>query len=585
MQTPETETVPDALIRPPAEAPAMPPPERWRPADERPDPDDEELFPRLPEPLLEDVARQAVCREFAAGEVLFQQGEPEAPFFVVESGRVVFFDRNRSDGPGVYFAESGAGTFVGDTANFTGEPTVIECRAIEPTRVLELTGEQLRTLVANHADAGDLILRTLMARRAWGEGHGYGQLQVIGPMSRPETLRLREFLGRNQVPFNCRDTEEDAATAGLLRRLGVREEQTPLLLAAGRIHRNPSIADVARGLGLCPDLDDEPYDITVVGGGPGGLAAAVYAASEGLRTLLLEASAPGGQAGTSSKIENYLGFTTGISGAELTRQAVLQARKFGVTISTPTAVNRIDCTGDVKTLRLDDGRSVRARVVVLATGAEYRRLGARGCDRLEGMGVYYAAGHLEAEHVRGKRVMVVGGGNSAGQAAVFLSQRCEHVDLVIRRESLEETMSQYLISRIEAEENIDLLARAEVEALEGPEGELEAAEIRTPEGRRRVPCSAVFCMIGAEPRTGWLRGCCALDDRGFVLTGPEAKASPHFAGHWPLDRDPFLLETTRPGVLAVGDVRAGSVKRVAAAVGEGSMVVTFVHQILGAQAV
>ena len=558
--------------------------EGWHPSPEMPDLTDPVTFPILPSHLLEAVTPHGTCREFRPGELLFEQGRRDAPFFIIDRGHAVFFDRNREGDPREYFAEVRDGMFIGDTSVFTGEPTVAECRALEPTRAMELCPDRLRDFVRRNSMAGDLILRALMARRDWLQGHGLGQIRVIGPNSCPQTYRLRDFLDRNQIPFNWADTERDQQAAAMVEQLEVGHGDLPMLIAGGELYRNPQVRAIARCIGLLPDLRAETYDLAVIGAGPGGLAAAVYGASEGLDTVVFDAEAPGGQAGTSSKIENYLGFVTGISGGALARQAVLQARKFGATLCNPVGVSRINCEGDFKTLTLDDGRTVQARAVVLATGARYRKLQAQGCEDFEGRGVYYAATHLEATHCSERPVLVVGGGNSAGQAAVFLARHASRVSIVIRRESLAETMSRYLIDRIERDPNIEVIAGAEVRCLRGPSG-LEEAELVVEGTSRTVPCAAAFAMIGAEPRTDWLDGCCGLDARGFVATGRDALEHPQFAEHWtlhgaPPDREPFHLETTRPGVFAIGDVRSGSIKRVATSVGEGSMVVAFAHQLI-----
>lgn len=556
----------------------------WRPADAMAPQEDAALFPVLSTRLLQAVSAHASCRQFAAGEMVFEQGTRNAPFLVVEHGRVVFFDRNRCDREHEYFAQTTPGMFIGDLSIFTGQPTLAEARAAELTRVMQLTHEQLRTLIRENSEAGDLILRTFLARRTWLEGAGHGQMHLLGPHSCPGTYALRNFLGRNQVPFQWRDTQTDPLALTLVEHFSIRPSDYPVLISQGQVHRNPQLRQVARCLGLLPNVRASVYDLAVVGAGPGGLAAAVYGASEGLDTVVLDSAAPGGQAGTSSKIENYLGFMTGVSGEELARQAVLQARKFGATLCNPVGVTQIDCQGKFKELTLDDGQVVRARAVVLAMGARYRRLTADGCDRYDGVGVYYSAGHLEAVHCKKQAVVVVGGGNSAGQAAVFLSQHAQHVYLVVRRDSLAATMSKYLIDRISSLENIELVPESEVACLRG-DGSLQEVELRCPQGLRTLPCAALFVMVGAEPSTAWLAGCCALDDRGFVLTGADAAQHPSFREHWRLhgqapQRQPLYLETTRPGVFAVGDVRAGSVKRVATSVGEGAMAIAFVHQLL-----
>ncbi|WP_428388296.1 FAD-dependent oxidoreductase [Mucisphaera sp.] len=555
----------------------------WTAADDMADLSDPAIFPVVPRHLIDLIAERATCQTFQPGDVLFEQGLKHAPFFVIETGRVVFFDRNRPE-TNTYFSTVNDGMFIGDISMFTGAPTIAECRAYEPTRVLKLTSGQLRDLVRENSEAGDLILRTFMARRSWLEGHGYGQIQLLGPASCPSTYGFRDFLGRNQIPFVWRDPESQPEAKAVVDNLSVAKTDFPVLINKGQVHRSPGLKDVARCIGLLPELDDCIYDLVIVGAGPGGLAAAVYGASEGLKTLVLEASAPGGQAGTSSKIENYLGFTTGISGQELARQAVLQARKFGATLCSPVSVASIVCEGDYKTLTLDDGQQVKAHAVVLAMGARYRRLTAENCDRLEGVGLYYAAGHLEAVHCAERPVTVVGGGNSAGQAAVFLSKHASKVSLVIRRADLRATMSEYLIRRIERESNIELVTETEVTALQG-DAHLESLELTSHDQTTTIDCAALFVMIGAEPKTDWLTDCCGLDDHGFILTGLEATHHKDFNHHWKRhgqapDRSPFYLETTRPGIFAIGDARSGSIKRVATSVGEGSMSIPFVHQTL-----
>jgi len=541
---------------------------------------DEILSPRLTPRQLSEIARFARAREFAPGEMLFEHGQPEAPFFVIEEGEVGFLDR-RADGDR-YFAKVSAGTFVGDISMFTGEPTIAACLAATPCRVLEMDRATLQRLVAQFPDVGDLLLRTMMARRAWLENHDYGSLQLIGSRWSRDTFRLRDFLTRNQVPFRWHDPATDEDSRVLLDSLSVTEDQTPVIIAAGKVFRRPQVADVASALGLLPALrgaQDPPYDLVVVGAGPGGLAAAVYGASEGLRTLVLDADSPGGQAGTSSKIENYLGFAAGISGNELARQAVLQARKFGATFSNPLAVETMAERDGVKTLSLSDGSEIRARAVVLAMGAEYRRLDALDIERYEGSGIYYAAGASEAVQCSGEEVIVVGGGNSAGQAAMFMSGYARKVHVVIRGDDLSHSMSQYLIERIEQSPNVQVLTRTKVAAVHG-DGRLSQVTLIGPEGSFCVDASAVFVMIGAVPRTQWIArlGCVGLDGNGFVLTG-GGRHGEAFDDLWRLERDPYFLETTCPGVFAVGDVRSGSVKRVASAVGEGSMAVKFVHEV------
>lgn len=546
----------------------------------RPDPADESIYPHLTPDQLERVGAFAVCREYRAGDIVFEQGERDAPLGVIESGAVDIIDRR--PGGDVPFARVGAGNLVGDIAMFTGQPTVAACVAVEPTRALLVSHDRLRQLVARHSDIGDLLLNTFLRRRAWLEGHGYGQAGLIGTATSQDAYRLRQFLARNQVPFHWYDLDADAGSRALLDKLGVRPDDCPVLVcgSTSKVTRNPSVGDVADHLGLRPDPEDKVYDLLVVGAGPAGLAAAVYASSEGLCTLVLEADSPGGQAGTSSKIENYLGFLTGISGAELTKQATLQARKFGAVLTNPRAAKSLRADGDERVAELDDGREVRARVVLVATGAEYKRLECPNCGDFEGRGVYYAASQVEATGCTDEEVVVVGGGNSAGQAVVFLAGRSKKVYFAIRPASLDQAkMSRYLIERIEQLPNVELLADSDVKELHGDD-RLTAIEVCVGPERRRIETNRVFVMIGADPRTGWLGDALLLDDHGFILAGDDVRKDDRFRDAWPLDRDPYLLESSVPGVFAAGDVRFGSVKRVAAAVGEGSMCVTFTHRRL-----
>ena len=541
-----------------------------------------ELFPKLDDRHRRAIARFAVCREFARGEVLFAQGVRDAPFYLVDEGGVDFVDR-AATGPR-YIATLGAGGFIGDVSMFTGEPTVAECVAAERTRVQVMDAVALRRLVAEEGDLGEIILRTFLARRAWLEGNGYGAQTLIGGRSDPHTARLRHFLGRNQIPYEWLDPETDPAARRLAESFGLGDGDLPAIAAGDRVCRRPDVGDVAEAVGLRPALKgDGPYDLVVIGAGPAGLAATVYGASEGLDTLCLDADSPGGQAGTSSKIENYLGFATGIGGGELARQAVLQARKFGATLTNPRGAARIECGGDVKTVRLDDGTAVTARAVVIATGARYRKLDAAvGCEGYEGRGVYYAAGQPEAVACGESPVVVVGAGNSAGQAAVFLSRRAERVTLVVRGPDLGRSMSKYLLDRIEHAENVDVRLGAEVAKVEG-DGRLERVTLADGTAIGSIAAGGLFVMIGAVPNTGWLAGsdCVGLDAKGFVVTGNAAAEHGGFARHWTEPgRGPFLLETTRPGILAAGDVRGGSVKRVASGVGEGAMSVKVVHEVL-----
>ena len=546
-----------------------------------PDPDDLALFPRLTEDQRSKVSTMAERREFDPGEVLFEQGQRDAPFYVVEEGSVDFFDTR--PGEERYFAKCKAGTFVGDTAIFTGEPTIASCVAAEPCQVLMMSREDLRRLVAEYPDVGDLILQTMTARREWMEGYSYGQMRLIGSRFSREAFEVRDFLSRNRIPYRWHDMEADEESQVLMEGLDIGSEETPVLVRTQGVLRHPTLPTVASELGLRTQVEQQPYDLVVLGAGPAGLAAAVYGASEGLNTLAVDAYAPGGQAGTSSRIENYLGFPTGLSGDELAERATLQARKFGAVLSSLHGFRSLEADGLLKRVELEDGQHLEAHAVIIATGAEYRRLPADGAQDFEGSGIYYSATHAEALQCAGEEVLVVGGGNSAGQAALNLARYASRVYLVIRRGSLEETMSRYLIDRIVRNDAIELVTDTELRAFHGENGELQAATAvdRRDDSERTLHTRAVFAMIGAIPRSEALQGAVGLDERGFVVTGEDASRHPDFGYHWTgEDRQPYLLETTRPGVFAVGDVRSGSTKRVASAVGEGSMAVTYVHQVL-----
>jgi thioredoxin reductase (NADPH) len=452
----------------------------------------------------------------------------------------------------------------------------------EESSILALPPDELRSLVAGSTELGDLLLRTMITRREWLKGQGYGYELLIGRRSSGEAFAIRELLQRNLVPFSWHDVDTDGESQALLQRLGIGPEESPVLVRTHNVLRCPTVTQVADELGLRAQVDQRTFDVVVLGAGPAGLATAVYASSEGLTTLVIERFAPGGQAGTSARIENYLGFPTGLSGSDLTQRATLQARKFGAVISSAHEGCRLpdSKTDGLRDLVLGDGQEVRARCVVLATGADYRRLPADGAERFEGMGLYYAATHLEALQASDEDVVVVGGGNSAGQAVVNLTSYARRIHLVVRR-ALAATMSSYLIDRIEGAGNVEIHEGHEVKALHGGD-ELEAVTIvARDQTERRLGATAVFAMIGAAPRTEDLGGLVGLDDKGFIVTGGDARRHPSFAEHREGgDGQPLLLETTRPDVFAVGDVRSGSTKRVASAVGDGALVVRSMHEAL-----
>jgi thioredoxin reductase (NADPH) len=543
------------------------------------DPDHPTLFPRLTAAQIEELAENAETLSFSPGEIVFEQGQRDTPFFVILSGAIDVIDRNPEGDR--YFTQCHPGTFAADISMFTGEPTIAEGVAAEPSSILSVPPDALRTLVASSTELGDLLLRTMIVRREWLRGEGLGNELLIGKRS-GDTFEIRELLERNLIPFSWHDIDTEKESQALLDRLGIGIEECPVLVRTHSVLRSPTVTEVADELGLRAQVDGQTFDVVVLGAGPAGLASAVYASSEGISTLVIERFAPGGQAGTSARIENYLGFPTGLSGSDLTQRATLQAWKFGAVISSAHGGCRFEDAKEdgLRSLMLADGQRVRARLVVLATGADYRRLPADGADRFQGQGLYYAATHLEAIQASEADVVVVGGGNSAGQAVVNLASYARRIYLVVRR-SLAATMSRYLIDRIEAAGNVEVLEGCEVKTLHG-EDELDAVTVAGRDGnQRRLEATGVFAMIGASPRTEDLDGLVGLDDKGFVVTGADAEGHQSFAEHRDGDGGhPLLMETTRPDVFAVGDVRSESTKRVASAVGDGALVVRSMHEAL-----
>ena len=545
------------------------------------DPDDPAMFPRLTPSQVEYLGEIGTQLSFARGEVVFEHGQRETPLYVVQSGAVDIID-HAPDGDR-YFTQCQEATFIGDLSMFTGEPTLAAGYAAGPTSLIALPPQDVRRVVATApAELGDLLLRTLVARRDWLMGRGLGQQRLIGTRWSSEGFAVRELLERNLVPFTWHDLTADEESRVLLEGLGINEAECPVLVRSDEVIRHATVTSVADELGLRAQVDGQTFDVVVLGGGPAGLAAAVYASSEGLGTLVVERFAPGGQAGTSARIENYLGFPTGLTGADLARRATLQARKFGAVISSVHEASGVSEpeTDGIREIGLADGQRVRGRTVVLAPGADYRRLPAQNAERFEGLGLYYAATHIEAQQCSAEDVVVVGGGNSAGQAVVKLADHAREVHVVARR-PLEAAMSRYLVDQIEHKSNVRVWPGREVSALDGDE-KLEAVVISGGGPDRRVEASAVFAMIGATPRSEGLVDFVGQDDKGFVVTGEEASRHPDLARHWNrVDRGPLMLECTRPGVFAIGDVRRGSTKRVAAAVGDGALVVRSIHAALG----
>jgi thioredoxin reductase (NADPH) len=536
-------------------------------------------FPKLDPDQIDALAEFATRRHLGDGESLFEVGDRGFGFFVVLSGAIEVAEPSTGELKTV--AVHQPGEFTGDVDMLTGNPTVVSAVARGDTEVLEISSDDIRHILSARPVVGERILQAFITRRELLVESGFQGLRIIGSGASRDAFRVRDFLARNQVPFTWIDLDDNPRVGELLRHFGLSGADTPVVAYGTQpLLRNPSTQELAKVIGLKQSLADEMYDLVVVGAGPAGLAAAVYGSSEGLRTVVLDDSAPGGQAGASSKIENYLGFPTGISGAELASRATLQAQKFGTRFSTPSRVVGLICEGDYSVIQLDDGERVSTRCVLIATGAEYRKLDVPGREKFDGLGVYYAATQTELVACRGSEVVVVGGGNSAGQAAMFLSEQTQRVLLLLRGDDLRKGMSSYLAERIEETENVEVLCHTEVRRMLG-EQQLEAVEIENTQTgeRREVATPAVFTFIGATPRTDWLPPQIETDDKGFVKTGRSTVRSPGASAA----REPFLLETSHPGIFAAGDARLGSVKRVASAGGEGSMAVKFVHEYLSDQ--
>ena len=534
--------------------------------------------PRLGDAQMAALGRcaGATLKHYRAGDKLIEVGERDFKFFVVKSGEIQILDES-SETPKI-LALLGRGEFTGDVAHLTGGPSLVSAVARVDCDVYEVSAEGVREIINRFPDLGDTILQAFMARRHLLRESGiFTGLRVVGSRFSRDTWRIRDFLTKNQVPFTWLDLEDHPEVTRLLEQFGVSEAETPVVAWGHRLLlRNPSDRELAEALGTRRPLQRTVYDLVVIGAGPAGLAAAVYGASEGLDTLVLERTGPGGQAGRSMRIENYLGFPTGVSGGELAERAVVQAGKFGARMPVPTPVTSLTFENAYPVLHLDGGETVTAKCVLIATGAEYRRLTAEGCEPFEGTGVYYAATLTEAPVCRAAEVVVVGGGNSAGQAAVFLAGIAKKVYLVVRGDDLYKDMSAYLARRIERTPNIEVLLNTEVRRMHG-DTHLRSVELinkKTGEART-LQTPALFSFIGAAPRTDWLPPEIEKAAKGFIRTGPGARSA-----RWTAGRDPYLLETSRPGVLAAGDVRSGSIKRVASAVGEGAMAVAFVHQYL-----
>jgi len=539
----------------------------------------DQMFPTLTPEQLGRIAARGWRRRIHRGDVLFEAGAEAVPFFVVTEGRVEI--AQPSDGSLV--AVHGPGQFTGEVQMLAGRRALVQARASESGEVIELDREHMLALVQTDSELSEIILRAFILRRVELIAHGFGDVVLIGSAHCAGTLRIKEFLTRNGHPYTYLDLERDPDVQALLDRFAVTTADVPVLICRGdKVLRNPTNQETADCLGLNAAIDPTQIrDLVIVGAGPAGLAAAVYAASEGLEVLVIETSAPGGQAGSSSKIENYLGFPTGISGQALAARAHTQAQKFGAQMVVARSATRLDCARRPYSIEAGEGLRVAARSVIIATGAAYRKPQIDNLSRFEGTGVYYGATFMEAQLCVDEEVIVVGGGNSAGQAAVFLAQTAKRVHVLVRSDGLAHSMSRYLIRRIEDNSAIVLHTHTEIAALEGG-NHLERVRWRDNRtgstGTHAI--RHVFLMTGAVPATQWLDGCMVRDAKGFIKTGPELTQDELSAAHWPPGRAPHLLETSLPGVFAVGDVRAGSIKRVASAVGEGSIAIAFVHQVL-----
>ena len=541
----------------------------------------EKIFPKLTPAQIGRIAAHGRTRSVQLGDVLIEQGDTSVPFFVVITGEVEIVGRYGASE--TIITVHGPSEFTGDVNMLSGRRMVVQARVAKAGKVIELNHEQMLNLIQTDTELSDILMRAFILRRVELIAAGVGDIILIGSIHSGGTLRIKEFLMRNGHPYTSIDLERDSDVQNLLDNFQISASEIPVLICRGQlVLRNPSNQQIADCLGFNESIDQTKVrDLVVIGAGPSGLAAAVYGASEGLDVLVLEASSPGGQAGSSSRIENYLGFPTGISGQDLAGRAYMQAQKFGAEVLIADA-NRLVCERKPYIIEVGSGARISTRTVVIATGVQYRKVPIENLSRFEGAGIYYSATFVEAQLCgKEEEVIVVGGGNSAGQAAVFLAQTTKSVYMLVRSSSLAASMSRYLIRRIEESPKILVRPHAEIVALEGGDhlesvrwqnnqtGQIEEHKIRH-----------IFIMTGADPNTSWLEGCVILDSKGFIKTGPDLSPENLSTAGWSLSRQPYLLETSLPGVFAVGDVRGGSIKRVASAVGEGSVAVSLIHKVL-----
>src|SRR5712692_9234672 len=540
-----------------------------------------QMFPQLTPAQIDRITKFGHRREVQAGEVLVELGEQNTGFFLVLTGAIELVNPvGAIEEPIIAL---GRGQFTGEINMLSARRSLVRARAAAASTVIALDRDDLRSLVQRDSELSEILMRAFILRRVALMAAGNSDMVLLGSRHSADTMRIKEFLSRNGQPYTYQDVETDPGVQALLDRFQVGVNEVPIIMCGGgHVLKNPSIEVLSSALGLTAQLDPkEVREVVIVGGGPAGLAAAVYGASEGLDVLVLESTAPGGQAGTSSRIENYLGFPTGISGGALAGRALIQAEKFGAEVAIGRTAVRLDCDSRPYHIYLSDGEVVRTRTIVIASGVKYRRLDLPSLARFEGVGVYYSATYLEGQLCEGQEIAVVGGGNSAGQAAVFLSQIAARVHMLVRGPGLAESMSRYLIQRIEASPNVFLRTRSQIESLDGGD-RLERVEWRhldTGERETRA-IGNVFLMTGADPHTAWLDNCLLLDDKKFVKTGADLLPDELVGARWPLARRPYLMETSIPGVFCVGDARSASVKRVASAVGEGSICVQLVHRAL-----
>jgi thioredoxin reductase (NADPH) len=540
-----------------------------------------QMYPTLTAAQMARLEAYGKRTRVEVGEIIAQSGEREGRVLAVLSGSVEILRTGLDREERVTL--HGPGSFTGELSTLRGARSLVRARVHEAGDVLVIDHDNLRKLVQRDSELSELFMRAFILRRmGLIEAQG-GDVILIGSRHSAGTLRLQQFLTRNSTPYHWVDIDTEGGVEAMLERFHVSVNEIPIVVCrAERVLKNPSNEQLAECLAINPQIDDATVrDVLVIGAGPAGLAAAVYAASEGLDVLVIETTAPGGQAGSSSKIENYLGFPTGITGQALAGRALVQAQKFGADVTVASSAVRLRCDRRPYEIELSNGHTVRGRTVIIATGAEYRQLALADLARFVGNGVYYAATHVESQLCTGEEVIVVGGGNSAGQAAVYLAGHCRHVNILVRATGLADSMSRYLIRRIEDAPNITLHVRTQLTALEGTD-RLERVTWRNAADAKDTPKDIrhVFSMTGAVPNTRWLQGCVPLDERGFVRAGTDLRAEDLLATRWSLPRAPYLMETGIPGIFAVGDVRSGSVKRVASAVGEGSISIQLVHRVL-----